>query len=95
MVIMSVNGLIICDCANEHNDAPGIVSSKNRAGNGCHETDATESCFVWCVCAHCLGSNGRADSVRCWVFTRCVWCLCLPKLEDVCPVCHKHRENKC
>ena len=36
MVIMSVNGLIIWDCANDNNDAPEIVISQNRAGGGCH-----------------------------------------------------------
>lgn len=36
MVIMSVNGLIIRDCANDNNDAPGIATSENRAGDGCH-----------------------------------------------------------
>lgn len=36
MAVMSANGLIIWDCPNDNNDAPGIVTSQNRARDGCH-----------------------------------------------------------
>lgn len=35
-MLMSDNGVIIWDCVNDSNGAPGIVTSQNRAGDGCH-----------------------------------------------------------